>query len=60
MEKRKAKSIGMTEKNDRHKIAVSKNEHFEGSSPSLPMPFFFSFPIVSHIIDKPTRASEIS
>ena len=36
----------MTEKNDRHKIAVSKNEHFEGSSPSLPMPFFFLFTIL--------------
>ena len=28
------------------KIAVSKNEHFEGSSPSLPMPFFFLFTIL--------------
>ncbi len=26
----------MTEKNDHPKIAVSKNEHFEGSSPSHP------------------------
>lgn len=36
MEKGKAKSIGMTEKNDHPKTAVSKNEHFEYSSPSYP------------------------